>query len=126
VDSADKKLLDAISWNPTQYVNRTVDFKKFEAARTKLLNYLEENGYPFASIRLDSIELAGGALEGRLHVDRGPLYRIDSIRNLGSAKISNTYLQHYLGIPNGSIYRKEKLLAISKKFTELPFLQEQQ
>lgn len=126
VDSADKKLLDAVSWNPTQYVNRTVDFKKFEAARTKLLNYLEENGYPFASIRLDSIQLSGGALEGRLHVDRGPLYRIDSIRNLGSAKISNTYLQHYLGIPNGSIYRKEKLLAISKKFTELPFLREQQ
>ena len=126
VDSADKKLLDAVSWSPSQFVNRPVDFSRFEAARLRLLNYLEENGYPFASIRLDSVQVDGQGLEGYLRIERGPLYRIDSIRNMGTANISNTYLQHYLNIPNGSIYRKEKLMAISKKLTELPFLQEKQ
>ncbi len=126
IDSADKKLLETVSWNPSQFSKRVVDFNRFESARLKLLDHLEQNGYPFASIRLDSVRLGVQGLEGYLKIDRGPLYRIDSIRNMGTAKISNTFLQHYLNIPNGSIYRKERLLAISKKFTELPFLQEQQ
>jgi outer membrane protein assembly factor BamA len=35
-------------------------------------------------------------------------------------------LQHHLGITNGSIYNKNKLLGISKKILELPFVQESQ
>src|SRR6202000_2901691 len=61
-----------------------------------------------------------------LRVDKGPLYKIDSIRIYGSARISNEFLQHYLNIPNGSIYRKERLAAIHKKILELPYVQEQE
>ncbi len=123
---ADKKILEAINWHPGMLTNRVINFKDFEASRGRLLDYLENNGYPFASIRLDSITTGENGMEGYLQIDRGPLYHIDSIRNLGSASISNTFLQHYLNILNGSLYRKEKLQVISKKFTELPFLQEQQ
>src|SRR4029077_9463491 len=34
-------------------------------------------------------------------------------------------MQRYLNIPNGSIYRKEKLQIISKKIMELPYVQEE-
>jgi outer membrane protein assembly factor BamA len=56
----------------------------------------------------------------------GPLYHIDSIRINGKAKISNNFLQHYLGLPNGSVYNKEKLELVSKRMLELPYVQEQQ
>jgi len=125
-DSADKTVLGAIAWNPKTMVDKPVNFRQFETARKKMLNYLENSGYPFSSIRLDSVALVNGGIEGHLVIDRGPLYRIDSIRNMGTAKISNTFLQHYLSILNGSIYTKEKLQSISKKIIELPYLQEQQ
>jgi len=125
-DSADKRLFDAASWNPASLTGKAVNLQTFEQTRGKLLNYLENNGYPFATIGLDSIERQADGLTGRLYIDKGPLYRIDSIRNLGTANISNNFLQHYLSILNGSTYRKEKLQAISKKITELPYLQEQQ
>jgi outer membrane protein assembly factor BamA len=54
------------------------------------------------------------------------LYHVDSISIKGKAKISNSFLQHYLGISKGSIYNREKLDLVSKRILELPYLQEQQ
>ncbi|RYY18505.1 MAG: hypothetical protein EOO04_23855 [Chitinophagaceae bacterium] len=125
-DSADRPILSAVSWSPKLLLSKPVNFQQFETSRKKMLNYLENNGYPFASVKLDSVEIKNDGLEGRLVIDRGPLYRIDSLRNMGTAKISNTFLQHYLSILNGTIYKKERLQAISKKITALPYLVEQQ
>jgi outer membrane protein assembly factor BamA len=59
-------------------------------------------------------------------VIKGPLYHIDSISVKGKIRISNSFLQRYLSIPNGSIYNKEKLDQVSKRLLELPYVQEQQ
>src|SRR5688572_25111033 len=101
-DSVDRPIFYAVSWNPKGMASKPVNFGQFELSRKKMLNYLENNGYPFASVKLDSVGIANGGLEGKLVIERGPLYRIDSIRNLGTAKISNNFLQHYLSILNGS------------------------
>jgi len=120
-------LLSAVSWNERNFSHRPLDFRQFQARQQMLLDYLENNGYPFAKVSLDSIVLKDdGELSATLNIEKGPLYRIDSIRIYGTAKISNDFLQHYLNIPNGSIYRKEKLESISKKILELPYVQEQQ
>jgi outer membrane protein assembly factor BamA len=126
VDSVDRKLLSEAGWNYKGWTNKPVNLEQFQSSRQKLLNFLENNGYPFASITLDSIRINSNALEARLKIDRGPLYKIDSIRNMGTAKITNNFLQHYLSILNGSTYKKEKLQVVSKKISELPYLTEQQ
>jgi len=125
VDSVDKQILDAVAWNNKQFTNRAINFQQFEALRKKILDHLENNGYPFANVELDSIEFKNEDLSAKLKVNKGPLYKIDSIRNFGSANISNNFLQRYLGILNGSIYKKEKLQSISKKINELPYITEQ-
>ncbi|MEO6718971.1 MAG: BamA/TamA family outer membrane protein, partial [Ferruginibacter sp.] len=86
----------------------------------------EKNGYPFAAVFLDSIQLTQGTMNAFLQVNPGPLYHIDSIRLKGKVKLSEGFLQGYLGIPNGGIYNKEKLEQVSKRLLELPYLQEQQ
>ena len=43
-----------------------------------------------------------------LKVKKGVLYKVDSIRQLGNAKMSNKFLQRYLSISNGSLYNKTK------------------
>jgi outer membrane protein assembly factor BamA len=101
-----------------------VDFIRLEASREKLIGFLGNNGYPFASVRVDSIRLDGSLLRSRVLLERGPLYRIDSILPSGGGKISRNFLYRYLDIPAGSIYRKDKLDQISRKLLELPFLKE--
>ena len=71
--------------------------------------YMENNGYPFASVKLDSIRFDTDGVRATLQIEKGPLYKIDSIRVTGNVKIKNHFLQKYLDIEKGSIYRKEKL-----------------
>jgi outer membrane protein assembly factor BamA len=75
---------------------------------------------------LDSIRLEEDKINAMLKVTKGPLYHIDSIRVFGKAKISKNFLNHYLGIPKGGLYNKEKLEQVSKRILELPYLQEMQ
>ncbi|WP_315820080.1 hypothetical protein [Paraflavitalea speifideaquila] len=58
--------------------------------------------------------------QATLKVEKGPLYKIDSIYNKGNAKLSPVFLQQYLGIPNGTIFKKEKLQMVSKNSVSCP------
>jgi outer membrane protein assembly factor BamA len=100
-----------------------LDLKKVQE---RILNYMENTGYPFASVSVDSVQFKGDTVYAVLKLDKGPLYKIDSIRNYGNGSISSNFLQQYLGIKNGSIYRKEKMQQISERLRELPYLQERQ
>ncbi|WEK36452.1 MAG: BamA/TamA family outer membrane protein [Candidatus Pseudobacter hemicellulosilyticus] len=124
-DSIDKKILDAVGWRRVAGSQQELDLEQTRQLQEKILDYLENNGYPFARLRLDSIVLQQDSLYALLMLDKGPLYRIDSIRNQGSASLSSNFLQHYLGIPNGSIFRKDILQGVSRRLQELPYVQEQ-
>src|SRR5690606_21959128 len=82
--------------------------------------------HPFAKVWLDSVRLTPEGVQAKWMVDEGPSYKIDSIRVHGNAKISNEFLQRYLNIPHGSMFSKEKLLAISRRIRELPYVEEEQ
>ncbi len=125
-DSVEKTALDASGFNSKNFSNKPFNINQLGNMKKGLLNYYENNGYPFAAVFLDSIFLKDTAMTATLIVKKGPLYHIDSISVKGKIKISNSFLQHYLGIPNGSIYNKEKLNQVSKRLLELPYLQEQQ
>jgi outer membrane protein assembly factor BamA len=122
--AADQKLLSAAGWNVKSDSGRIADFGKLEKSRERLVTYLENNGYPFASVKLDSIRFDPDGIRAKLLIDKGPLYKIDSIRVTGDVKIQNHFLRKYLEIDKGSIYRKDKLDLISRRLMELPYLKE--
>jgi outer membrane protein assembly factor BamA len=122
----EKRALDESGYMSKNFTNKPINFTQLAFIKERLLNYYEKNGYPFAAVFLDSILLKDDELNAVLTATPGPLYHIDSIRINGKAKISNNFLQHYLGLPNGSVYNKEKLELVSKRMLELPYVQEQQ
>lgn len=124
IDAADQNWLDAIRWDVRRTSTQPFSWAEWKKREASLLDYLENNGYPFAKVRLDSIKLTQVELWCKLNIERGPLYKIDSIRNHGTAKISAGFLQQYLGIKNGSIYRKDQLFKISARINELSYLKE--
>ncbi|MCU7548519.1 BamA/TamA family outer membrane protein [Chitinophagaceae bacterium LB-8] len=122
--SKDEDFLQAIHWPARSFSNNGFDFPAFQAWQEKLMNYMEESGYPFARIYLDSISIQGNDVAALLQIDRGPLYMIDSIRINGNVKISKEFLEHYLEIPRKSIYNKKKLQAISQRLKQLTYIEE--
>jgi outer membrane protein assembly factor BamA len=123
--SIDPLLLDAVGWNFRSIEGKKMDYELVRSLQTRMLDWLENNGYPFAKVYLDSIQMNGNDVYADLKVDKGPLYKIDSIRIFGDAKVSNSFIQRYLDIQNGSIYNKKKLADVSRKIRELGYIEEQ-
>ena len=123
-DGIEKAAMDESRFKEKDYAGKLLNIQQLLALQERVLIYYEKNGYPFAEIFLDSIRLDDDKMEALLRANKGPLYRIDSIRVLGKAKISKKFLSHYLGIPNGSLYNKEKLEQVDKRMLELPYLQQ--
>ncbi len=119
------EILDNIGWTSRQFDGKPIDFRQVTDLEEKILDYLEKNGRPFGKVFLDSLELRGETVQALLKVTPGPLYHLDSIRVYGNAKISNVYLQHYLELPNGSLYNKEKLQQVSNRINQLQYIEEE-
>lgn len=123
---ADPNILSATGWQQQAFTGKPMDFKAIASWQDRILTYLENNGYPFAKVYLDSIQVNEDKISAQLRVDKGFRYKVDSIRVYGNAKISNSYLQRYLEIPNGSAYSREKLARVSKRISELTYVEEEQ
>ncbi len=128
-------ILNAVGWRDKLFTGKPMDFNQVHLWQEKILNHLENTGYPFGRVFLDSLVLdnekvaaepdSAGMVSAILKVEKGPQYTIDSIRVYGNAKISNDYLQRYLEIPNGSIYSQEKLVNVNKKIKELTYVEQE-
>ncbi|HEY8387811.1 MAG TPA: hypothetical protein VIK74_04365, partial [Parasegetibacter sp.] len=132
VNEVSPQLLQAVGWttqfqgiNQKQAGSDTFSTEPINRLRNRILDHLENQGYPFASVYLDSIQMINGEFSAKLKVDSGRSYTIDSFRIFGNVNISPQFLHRYLDIPPGSPYNKSKLSQVSKKLRDLSFLQEQ-
>ncbi|GAA4321978.1 hypothetical protein GCM10023184_08080 [Flaviaesturariibacter amylovorans] len=119
----DAPLYAALRWNAAAFTRGPIDFARLRDLQERLLGQLEETGYPFARVYLDSIRVEQDAVAAQLRIDRGVLYRIDSIRVYGDVRISNELLQRQLDLPPGTPYSRRRLQAVDKRLSELPYLQ---
>jgi outer membrane protein assembly factor BamA len=126
VPAANESLVQQAGWKYNGDGKLPLSFQDYAPAQEKLLNYLENNGYPFAKISFDSISLSEERIQAVLKIDKGPLYHIDSIRLYGPGKISRNFIHRYLNIERGSLYQKDKLGKINQRLLELPYLEQVQ
>ena len=121
----DPVILSSVGWNEKLFTGKPIDPVEVKKLEEKIINYLETRGYPFAKASVDSLSFDNDKVNGLLKVEKGPLYKIDSIRVYGDVNLSNRFLQRYLDIPDGSLYNKEKLQRITRRLSELPYLEEE-
>ena len=91
----------------------------------KLLTYYENNGYPFAAVKLDSLQVHEEQLSAKIYVSKNRMITIDSIMVKGDAKIADKYLSGYLGLRLPAVYEEDAIKGITEKLAELPFLSEE-
>ncbi len=102
---------------------RVVDLVLLESIFNQLLRYYENNGYPFASVRLKQTHEQDHKLYADLWIDKGNLILIDSIAIIGDVAIANQYIQNYINIKKNSLYNEELIRSIPQKISELPFIE---
>ncbi len=101
-------------------------FKSPDKILKKVTEAYENNGYPFASVRIDSLSISPERTEILLACEKGPLVKIDSVEIRGNALLKKSFLHAYLGIKPGNVYQEKNLRRIEQRLKELPFIRIEQ
>lgn len=120
--NVDEGVLSEIGFREKLYSNKPVSFKNVKRVQEKLITYYENNGYPFAAVKLDSILIANGIIAAQLKLTKNAEILIDSIVIKGNSKIIPVYIYNYLGIKPGSLYNEAQLKKVNTRIAELPFI----
>lgn len=120
--NVDEGILSEIGYREKLYNNQPIYFKSVKHIQEKLITYYENNGYPFATVMLDSILISDETISAQLKLTKHSEEKIDSIIIKGTAKISPVYLYNYLGIKPGNLYNESQLKKVNTRLAEIPFI----
>jgi translocation and assembly module TamA len=96
--------------------------RSFSSLQKKVLNFYEQNGYPFVKIYLQSNVIAGDTLQCDILLDIYSKFVYDTLAYIGNSSISKRYLSKYLDIEAGNVYNETVITAIGKKLRNLPLI----
>jgi len=118
----DKNTLNKIGIKPQKLENKPFNFEKIEFLNHKILEYYENNGYPFASTKIDTAIFSQNKISLFIAVKKNKYYKIDSIYLLGKAEISSNFIQKNIGIKQSDFYDEQKIKKIDNSINNLEFL----
>lgn len=107
-----------------QWMNRALDPKLFYPAFERIIRTCEDNGFPFASIRLDSLQEKNGGVSAVMNLQRGPYITLDSVIVGESPGIARHVILRYLGLREGMAYNESRIVRMSTRLKELPYVEE--
>ncbi|ADY53070.1 surface antigen (D15) [Pseudopedobacter saltans DSM 12145] len=118
-------VLSDISFKEKYYLDQYLNLRSLSELKRKLLDWYENHGFPFAEVWLDSFQFKNNALSASIFSSPGDRFFIDSVRIIGSLKISDSFLPTHLGLRIGGDYQENKIRMIDKRLRELPFVKVQ-
>lgn len=120
------EVASAAGFRERSYRGRPVTPRQMARLFSSLLHHYENNGHPFAAIRLKDLEQRDDGLRADLHLAPGRLVIFDSVVVRGSAKVDPRYLHAHIGIRPGDRYSEDLVKALPNRIRELPFVTSKQ
>jgi hypothetical protein len=122
----DEEVLSKIGFRDKVFNNKPFNQRQLFNFLNETINHYENNGYPFASLSFDSVQIEGNTFRGNLILNKHHRYKVDSLLIYGTATISERYIQNYIRIKHGDSYNEALIKNISTRIKELPFVEEKQ
>lgn len=115
-------LLNKIGYRQRFFQDKTFRYHEVSRLLKKIISYSENHGYPFASVKLDSINIKENYIEAAFNYDKGPFIVFDSVNIEGETKTKARFLGNYLRIKPGEPYEEKKVASAENKLSRLPYL----
>ncbi len=122
--NADNSYLAGTPLRKNYTSEKAFDYKEIVRIRERIIKNCEDQGYPFASIYLDSISIENDKIHATIHLEKNKAVIIDSVVIRGSATIAPVFIQNYIGIRPGDLYNESQISKISNRLKELAFIRE--
>ncbi len=116
-------VLTASGWRQNLFYSQVFNYQVYVQKADQMLAYLEQNGYPFAQIKLDSIMVQNDGISAQLNLDKGDLVKFDTVEIIGDANIKSWYVAKYLGIKKDGLYNEQLLKRMDARLSQLPYIQ---
>lgn len=116
----DPLLIRKVAYREGNFAKRRFNYKELAKLENSILNYAENNGYPFASLSYDSLIIEENEISASLNLDLGPLIKYDSIRVQGDV-LKRPFMESYLGIQQGQPFEIDKVEASVQRLNSLPY-----
>lgn len=102
--------------------DRPFRYAQVATIMNKALDMAENTGYPFASIRLDSIQINDSKFEAALDFKSGPYIVYDSIKIVGKTIVKKKYLERELNLIRGKAFSQRDYSNVVRKLKSISFL----
>jgi outer membrane protein assembly factor BamA len=121
---ADANWLAAAGFRPQLFDDRPLRFDALRALQRRVLEQAENNGYPFATVGLDSLRLApDGNVSAILKIERQRFFTFKQLKINGDLRLPPSFLPNYLGIRAGSPYSRARVMRLRDDLRGLLFLE---
>ena len=107
-----EKFFRRAPWRPAEWVS----------LQERILTEAENQGYPFATVGLDSLQFEANSIAGRVVLRRGPLVTFDSLQVIGTSRTKKRFLTKYLQLFPGAPYSQQRVLAAAALLRQLPYV----
>ena len=114
--------VDRVLWERFTTKQGLTSIGNWQLFRENLIRYAENNGYPFASIQLNEVEIDTTELSASINFQTGPLIQFDSLIIEGETRLNAAFLAHYLGWHIGKPYHEQKATDAIARLQQLPYL----
>jgi translocation and assembly module TamA len=116
-------LANKIGYSFKQFSETHLNAKEIAKIQEKAISLAENDGYPFASIHLDSIVITPDhRLHAQFNYNAGPLITVDSFIIVGSYEVKYKFFQRLLRMRKGEPFNQQKIMNSEKVLKELPYL----
>jgi hypothetical protein len=120
--SPDAYLLQSAGFVVDDFSNQLINPTTFANKIKNALDWLQNHSYPFASIGLDSVLIDSNTITANIKFLKGPQIFFDSIKLIGDARISGSFLANYTGIKIKKLYNESIVKRTDNRLSELPYV----
>ena len=117
-------VVSSIGFQENRFSGQDFNYFHLIEIEESIIKHLENHGFPFASIRLDSIKIEQETISAVLKLEQGPQIHIDTIILTGYHSINPNYIYQLLDIKPGDLYNEEKINNVKAQLASMPFAHE--
>ena len=108
-----------------KFLDKKLNYLKILKLKKDIINYYQNNAYPFAEVFLDSIYFSHeNKIKAKLKCVKNNLISINKINLKGNFKLNSIFIKKYISVEEKDLYHENKIKLISKKIDELSFIEE--
>lgn len=121
--NANQLILSQSGFKERFYNDRPFSHEEIVELYENIILYCENIGYPFASVKLDSVAIGEDrSIRAVLNLKLNQRVSIDTIVVKGNSKLHWKYIRNYFNIKEGDIYNETRIMRIAERLQDLPFV----